>query len=65
MYIEISESKEDFEKLEKLKSNFDWFYTNYEELRSDYINQYVTVKENRRSDNDYDFEKFLKRALFT
>lgn len=61
MYIETSESKEDFEKFEKLKSNFDWFYTNYEELRRDYINQYVAVKENRCLDNDYDFEKLLKR----
>lgn len=61
MSIELSESTGDFEKFQKIKNNFDWFYSNYNELRKSYKSQYVAVKENRHLDNDYDLEKLLKR----
>ena len=61
MNIDISESYGDFGKYEKLKDNFDWFYSNYEELKRDYSNQYVAVKEKRQIDNDCDLERLVKR----
>jgi hypothetical protein len=44
-----------------LKDNFDWFYSNYQELKRDYNKQYVAVKEKRQIDSDYDLERLLKR----
>ena len=59
--IYITQSNRDFVKFEKLKDNFDWFYSNYQELKRDYNNQYVAVKEKRQIDSDYDLERLLKR----
>ncbi|WP_186434129.1 hypothetical protein, partial [Candidatus Nitrosocosmicus arcticus] len=50
-----------FVKFEKLKDNFDWFYSNYDELKMEYNLQYVVVKEKKQIDNDYDLERLLKR----
>ncbi len=61
MNIDITQSDRDFVKFEKLKDNFDWFYSNYQELKRDYNNQYVAVKEKRQIDSDYDLERLLKR----
>jgi len=61
MNIHITESDKDFVKFEKLKDNFDWFYSNYDELKMEYNLQYVAVKEKRQIDNDYDLERLLKR----
>lgn len=61
MNIDITQSNRDFVKFEKLKDNFDWFYSNYQELKRDYNNQYVAVKEKRQIDSDYDLERLLKR----
>lgn len=61
MNIHVTESDRGFTKFEKLKDNFDWFYSNYEELKRDYNNQYVAVKEKRQIDSDYDLERLLKR----
>ena len=61
MNIDITQSDRDFVKFEKLKDNFDWFYSNYKELKRDYNNQYVAVKEKRQIDSDYDLERLLKR----
>ena len=47
MNINISESDIDIAKYEKLKDNFDWFYSKYEELKRDFSNQYVAVKEKK------------------
>lgn len=61
MNIHISESDRGFGKFEKLKDNFDWFYSNYDDLKKDYNSQYVAVKEKKQIDNDYDLERLLKR----
>ncbi len=61
MNIDISESDRDFAKYEKLKDNFDWFYSNYDELKGDYSNRYVAVKGKRPIDNDCDLERLVKR----
>jgi hypothetical protein len=59
--INKSESDRDFEKYEMLKDNFDWFHSNYEELKRDFSDQYVAVTNKRRIDNDYNFELLIKR----
>ncbi len=61
MNIHIAESDRGFVKFEKLKDNFDWFYSNCDELKMGYNLQYVAVKEKRQIDNDYDLERLLKR----
>ena len=50
-----------FLQFEKLKGNFEWFYSNYEELKESYDDQYVAIKDERAIDNDYDFELLLHR----
>ena len=59
--INMSESDRDFEKYEKLKENLDWFHSNYEELKRDFSDQYVAVRNKRQIDNDYNFELLIKR----
>ena len=61
MNINMSESDRDFEKYEKLKDNYDWFHSNYEELKRDYSDQYVAVRNKSQIDNDYNFELLIKR----
>ncbi|KAA2280112.1 hypothetical protein [Candidatus Nitrosocosmicus sp. SS] len=58
---EISSSVGDFVKFEKLRDNFEWFYSNYEELKRNFNNQYVAIKDKCQIDNDYDLEMLLKR----
>ncbi len=61
MSIHITESDRDFVKYEKLKDNFDWFYSNYEELRRDYNDQYVAIKDRKQIDSDFNFDLLLHR----
>ena len=61
MNIGISESDRDFAKYEKLKDNFDWFYSNYEELKRDYNDQYVAIKDKKQIDNDFNLDLLLQR----
>ena len=57
----MSESDRDFEKYVKLKDNFEWFHSNYEELKRDFNDQYVAVWDKMQIDNDYNFELLIKR----
>jgi len=59
--INMSESDRDFEKYVKLKDNFEWFHSNYEELKRDFNDQYVAVWDKMQIDNDYNFELLIKR----
>jgi hypothetical protein len=61
MSLESSLNDEAFRKFEKLRDNFEWFYSNYDGLRSDYGNQYVAVKDKNQIDNDCNLEKLIKR----
>ena len=61
MNMHMSESDRDFEKYEKLKDNFEWFHSNYEELKRDFSDQYVAVWDKMQIDNDYNFELLIKR----
>jgi len=57
----MSESDRDFEKYVKLKDNFEWFHSNYEELKRGFSDQYVAVWDKMQIDNDYNFELLIKR----
>ena len=59
--INISESNRNFAKYEKLKDNFKWFYSNYEELKRDYNDQYVAIKDRKQIDSDFNLDLLLRR----
>jgi len=59
--INISESDRDFAKYKKLKDNFEWFYSNYEELKRNYNDQYVAIKDRKQIDSDFNFDLLLRR----
>ena len=61
MNIDISKSYGNFAKYEKLKDNFKWFYSNYEELKRDYNDQYVAIKDRKQIDSDYILDLLLHR----
>ncbi len=51
----------DIDNLQKLKDNFDWFYSNYNLLKRDYENQYIAVKDREFLDNDTDLHTLIER----
>jgi len=59
--INISEPDRDLVKFEKLKDNFEWFYSNYEELRRDYNDQHVAIKDRKQIDSDFNLDLLLRR----
>ena len=61
MYSDISENNTDIAKFERLKDNFRWFYSNYEEFKKNFHNRYVAVKDRKYIDNDVDLETLIKR----
>ena len=61
MSLESSLNDEAFRKFEKLRDNFEWFYSNYDGLRRDYGNQYVAVKDKNQIDNNCNLEILIKR----
>jgi len=61
MYSSISTSDTDIAKFEKLKDNFNWFYSNYDRIERDIHNQYIAVKDRKHIDNDVDLEALIKR----
>jgi len=54
-------SKEDFSNLEKIKDNFEWFYENYEDLKRNFSNRYVAIRDRRQIDDDHNLDKLLIR----
>ena len=61
MSLESSLNDETFVKFEKLRDNFEWFYSNYDGLKRDFSNQYVAVKDKIQIDNDCSLEILIKR----
>ena len=59
--INISESNRNFAKYEKLKDNFEWFYSNHEELKKNYNDQYVAIKDRKQIDSDFNLDLLLRR----
>jgi phage anti-repressor protein len=56
-----AESSNDIVKFEKIRENFEWFYENYEDLKQNFSNRYVAVKDRRQIDSDKKLEVLLKR----
>jgi len=56
-----AESSNDIVKFEKIRENFEWFYENYEDLKRNFSNRYVAVKDRRQIDSDKKLEVLLKR----
>jgi hypothetical protein len=54
-------NEDEFVKFEKLIDNFEWFYSNYDQLKKEFCNQYVAIKDKRQIDNDSSLEILLKR----
>ncbi len=61
MSLESSLNDETFVKFEKLRDNFEWFYSNYDGLKRDFSNQYVAVKDKIPIDNDCSLEILIRR----
>ena len=61
MNIDISESDRNYVKYEKLKDNFEWFYSNHEELKRGYNDQYVAIKDRKQIDSDFNLDLLLRR----
>ncbi|HKR72992.1 MAG TPA: hypothetical protein VJR94_02655 [Candidatus Nitrosocosmicus sp.] len=56
-----AESSNDIVKFERIRENFEWFYENYEDLKQNFSNRYVAVKDKRQIDSDKKLEVLLKR----
>ena len=61
MSLESSLNDDSFRKFEKLRDNFEWFYSNYDALKRKFSNQYIAVKDKIQIDNDYNLEKLISR----
>ncbi|HKU82731.1 MAG TPA: hypothetical protein VJP58_01705 [Candidatus Nitrosocosmicus sp.] len=61
MSLESSLNDDSFRKFEKLRDNFEWFYSNYDGLKRKFGNQYIAVKDKNQIDNDYNLEKLIRR----
>lgn len=61
MSPESSLNDETFVKFEKLRDNFEWFYSNYDWLKRDFSNQYIAVKDKIQIDNDCSLEILIRR----
>ena len=61
MSLESSFNDDSFRKFEKLRDNFEWFYSNYDRLKRKFGNQYIAVKDKNQIDNDYNLEKLIRR----
>jgi len=51
----------ELDKLNELKDNFKWLYSNYEVFRKDYENQFIAVKDEAHLDNDINLGRLLQR----
>jgi tryptophan synthase beta subunit len=61
MSTTIVEFNDDIVKFEKIRENFEWFYENYKDLKRNFSNRYVAIKERRQIDSDKKLEVLLKR----
>ncbi len=51
----------DMDNLQRIKDNFEWFYSNHDLLKKDYENQYVAVKDKEFLDSDRDSNMLIER----
>jgi hypothetical protein len=55
----------ELDKLERLKDNLDWFYSNYKYFKKYHKYQYVAIKDKRFLDKDFELERLIKRLKIT
>lgn len=48
-------------KLQKLKDNLDWFYSNDKYFKKYTNNQFVAIKDRAFLDKDFELERLIKR----
>ncbi|MBI2668055.1 hypothetical protein HYX17_04795 [Candidatus Woesearchaeota archaeon] len=51
----------ELELLKKSEEDLEWFNENYEELKEDYDNEFVAIKEGEVISHDKDFERLLNK----
>lgn len=62
MIVPVKEHHErELDRLQRLRDNFIWFYSNYDHLKKYYKNQFVAVKDKKQIDNDNDLDRLVKR----
>jgi hypothetical protein len=54
-------AKSDLYKLERLADNFEWFNSQYDNLKKEFDRQYVAIQDKKILDMDTDLERLLKR----
>jgi hypothetical protein len=55
----------EFEKLKKLKKDFEWFESNYKKLKQEYKGEYVAIKNGSISYHDIDVFKLMEKMKET
>lgn len=60
MYFNPFTNDDENAKFEKLRDNFSWFYSNYDNFRKGYQNQYIAVKDKKHID-DANLDTLIKR----
>jgi hypothetical protein len=53
--------RSDLDKLERLADNFEWFNSQYDNLKNEFNRQYVAIREKQIVDSDISLEKLIKR----
>lgn len=51
----------DLNKLEKIKDNFKWFYSNYSHFKKHYSYKHVAIRDNRVIDCDKSLDVLINR----
>ena len=49
------------EQLTRLKNIYKWIYSNYENFKKSYKNQFVAVKDTKYFDNDSNLERLVEK----
>ena len=53
--------RSDLDKLERLADNFEWFNSQYDNLKKEFVRQYVAIREKQIVDSDISLERLIKR----
>jgi hypothetical protein len=53
--------RSDLDKLERLADNIEWFNSQYDNLKKEFVRQYVAIREKQIVDSDISLERLIKR----
>ncbi len=53
--------RSDLDKLERLADNFEWFNSQYDNLKKEFDRQYVAIQDKKILDSDTDLKRLIKR----